>query len=440
MHAFHIAFESTLIEKRYFRKAMVETEKSEPEASLGKQKDGRLEPNDGRLDGVREDTGQDSSKSISADSETGKGISNDASADSDVGNCASPRSPVHFPGDVDDDDEYTVTFVPVLPRSDSGQDVSEKKEALSAEGVFNPFELITQKSQKFRTDALCDALTTSAVELGVELREISRMEFFQRNNMFVSVRVPGMQAGSWEELDCTECVSDSRSPHFVRKIRLPASTSYDREMEYRLHVYNTPVAVPQDGDVEVELIGETSFTIASLLEAKQMSNEKAVVSPRSGRAKGRIVLSLDMIQHEEKVEKTVFDFGFTEDAPVRNRIFYVISRAIQKGRFTPVYRSEIQTKEKLSKFEDVTLSSQELHGGDSSRLFRIEVYRYYKNGKTTLLGFVQTSLDKIKTCEPGAQLYWWPAISGFARISFKIVSTKMDAAEGRNWFVLRMCA
>lgn len=416
---------------------MAETELCEPETSPTDRIDQQRVVDENESDSLK---GQENSASRpSQNLSFRKGNSTEVSADSDDhGNAVSPCSPVHFPGDTHEEDDTPLTFVPVLPRSDSCEEVAETTKKLSADGVFNPFELVTQKSRKFKTDALSDALTTSAVELGIELREVSRVEFFQRNNMFVSVRVPGIQAGTWEELDCTECVTDSRSPHFVRKIRLPASSSYDRDMEYQLHVYNTPVSGPPDA--EVELIGECSFTIAALLEAKQMSSEKAVVSPRSKRSKGRIILSLDMIQHEDKAEETVFDFGFTEDAPVRNRIFYVISRAIQKGRFTPVYRSEIQTKEKLSKFEDVTLSSQELHGGDSSRLFRIEVYRYYKNGKTTLLGFVQTSLDKIKTCEAGAQLYWWPAISGFARISFKIVSVKVDAEEGRNWFVLRMCA
>lgn len=416
---------------------MAETEQCESETPVTDQNDQQGVGDENEVEALKGQEG--SSPGAPPNLSFRKGTSNEVSKDSDdQGSPLSPCSPVHFPGDPCEDDDAPFTFVPVLPRSDSCEDVAETKKKLSADGVFNPFELVTQKSRKFKTDALCDALTTNAVELGIELREISRMEFFQRNNMFVSVRVPGIQAGTWEELDCTESVTDSRSPHFVRKIRLPASSSYDREMEYQLHVYNTPVSGPPDA--EVEFIGEASFTIAALLEAKQMSFEKAVLSPRSKRSKGRIILSLDMIQHEEKAEETVFDFGFTEDAPVRNRIFYVVSRAIQRGRFTPVYRSEIQTKEKLSKFDDVTLSSQELHGGDSSRLFRIEVYRYYKNGKTTLLGFVQTSLDKIKTCEPGAQLYWWPAISGFARISFKIVSVKVDAVEGRNWFVLRMCA
>lgn len=360
-------------------------------------------------------------------------------SDKDEVSTFSPRSLVHFPGDVDG--PIVARPMHQLPRSGSDDSVAAKTKQLADEKVFNPFQLLTSKSRVCRYEAICDALhTTSAVELGIELREISRMELFAKNNMFVSVLVPGMEAGSWEELDRTETVRESRSPHYVRKIRLPASSAPDRDMEYQLHVYNAPLGSNGEGKVELEFIGATQFTIAGLLEAKQMSIEKSALSPRSGRRKGCIVLSLDMIQHEQKGEETVFDFGFTEDAPVRNRVFYVVSRAIQKGRFSPVYRSEIQTKDMLSKFDDVTLSSQELHGGDASRLFRIEVYRYYKSGKTTLLGFVQTSLEKLKTCTPGSQLYWWPAISGFARLSFKIVSVKVDEIEGRNWFVLRMCA
>jgi hypothetical protein len=366
--------------------------------------------------------------------------SNTSAVSSEGGGIASPRSPVHFPGEPSDGPvEVSTACLPEVPRPSSNCVELEKQ--LAEENVFNPFQLLSEKSQRFRMEAVSSALkATSAVELGIELRDIARRELFARNNMFVSVRVPGMEHGTWDELDRTESVIDARSPHYVRKIRLPASTELDRELEYLLYVYNGPVGQETSDAADLELIGATSFSVAALVGAKQMSMEKPVLSTRTGKRKGCIVLSLDMIQHEQKVEETVFDFGFTEDAPVRNRIFYVVSRAIQKGRFSPVYRSEIQTKEQLSKFDDVTLSSQELHGGDACRLFRIEVYRYYKNGKTTLLGFVQTSLTKLKTCPPGSQLYWWPALRGFARVTFKIVSVKVDEEAGRNWFVMRMCA
>lgn len=130
------------------------------------------------------------------------------------------------------------------------------------------------------------------------------------------------------------------------------------------------------------------------------------------------------------------DHGF--DFSQRNRIFFVVSRALKKGAFSPIYRSEVQTRDHLSKFDDVTLSSQVLHGGNAGRLFRLEVYRYYKNHSTSLLGFVQTSLEKLKTIEPGGQLYWWPAVRGFPSVRVKIISVKVDESQAKSWFVLRM--
>lgn len=349
------------------------------------------------------------------------------------------QSPVSFPGD-----KKRGPFANSNGGENSGKNAnpSHKKgqhKEIDPNVAFNPFQLTTSRSVKFHSENITKALgSTSAVELTVECRDLSRMEMFSKNNIFVVLMAQGMEPGTWEEMYRTETVKDTRSPHFIQKFRLPASSEVDRETQYQIHVYNCRIGSQQTLD-GMELIGTTQTTVAELLGAKQMTSENIVVSPRSGKRKGSAVLTLDMIQHEDLAEETIFDFGFTPEAPVRNRIFFVISRAIQKGRFSPIYKSEVKVKEDLSKFEDVILSSQELHGGNQGRLFRIEIYRFYLNGTTTLLGFVQTSLEKLKTCDPGAQLYWWPAMSGFTRVGFKIVSSKVDKENGKNWFVMRLC-
>lgn len=353
-------------------------------------------------------------------------VSSSSSSDEPV----SLQSPVVFPGDnkgkvLRSTDQKMVQ----LASGSSGDDFDT---------LFNPFK--NNSSIRRGADEATKALScTSAAELTIECRDLTRMEMFARNNVFVTLMSQGMEPGTWEEMYRTETVQDTRSPNFIRKFRLPASTVEDRETQYQLHVYNCQLNCDSTSPLSgMELIGTTQTTVAELLAVTQMTTENVVLSPRSGRRKGSAFLTLDMIDHEEQVEETTFDFGFTEDAPVRNRIFFVVSRSIQKGRFSPIYKSEVKVKEDLSKFEDVTLSSQELHGGDQGRLFRIEIYRFYLNGTTTLLGFVQTSLEKLKQCEPGAQLYWWPSMRGFTRVGFRIIRSKLDEKSGKNWFVLRL--
>jgi hypothetical protein len=302
--------------------------------------------------------------------------------------------------------------------------------------VFNPFQLISRKSMQIRDSTLIESLSFNAVELSVECKNLCRMDLFARNESFAVVMMAGMEHGQWDELDRTETVLESRSPRFVKKIRIPAGTQVDRDAQYRVVLYNNNPNIKELRDME--FLGSAEFTIAGLLKEAQHSTEKEILSPRSGRSKGTIVVSLDMVMHMSTVEQVTFDFGFTETAPVRNRICFVVSRALRKGRFSPVYRSEVQTKESLSKFDDVTLRSQDLHGGDERRLFRIEVYRFYLSGKTSLLGFVQTSLEKIKSMPPGTELYWWPALSGFPHVRVKVVSAKLDVGDKSCWFCVRM--
>jgi hypothetical protein len=101
-----------------------------------------------------------------------------------------------------------------------------------------------------------------------------------------------------------------------------------------------------------------------------------------------------------------------------------------------VYRSETQDPRLFGKFEDARLVSQDLNGGDVRRLVRLELYQSRNRGDDVLLGYMQTTLDKLSTLHAGSQLYWWPVVQGTPLSRVKVISTKVQQTE--SWFVLRL--
>ncbi len=252
--------------------------------------------------------------------------------------------------------------------------------------------------------------------------------------LFVALFLPGAVPGSWSELDRTERVIDPRAANrFVKKIRVPAATPQDREEEFCLAVFD----IEEGEKVSIEVaIGACKISLDELLGGPLMSMEIQLSHPRSGRKrKGTIGVTADLVPHLDNDEVLHFDFGFAEDAPNRNRMLFILSRAIPRGRWSPVYRSEARTRENLI-FDTAVLTNRDLNAGNNKRLLRLEVYRYYKSSLCTLLGFCQTSLLSLKTCPVNSGIYWWPAQDGIA--DAKLILESRTLNENSSTFVLRV--
>jgi hypothetical protein len=298
--------------------------------------------------------------------------------------------------------------------------------------VENPFKIRGRDDVKF--EPLPDKLRNQATEVNISCHDLLKVDIFSRMMLLAVIFMPGKVKDEWDEWERTEIIPDCHSPKFVKSVRLPAATELDRATMYQLRVYNqthkAEVLLPSD------IVGSCTFKLSEMLQDSSHTIHKSILSPRSGRKKGGVVLTLDFIRHMDPESMVIFDFGFTESAPLTNRLRFVITKALREGRFTPVYRSEVQTTQQLSKFDDAFISPQDFHGGDERRLFRLELYQCRRNNRMLLLGYVQTSLEKLKSMEPGTQLYWWPALHGLSFAHVRVISRKVE--EKRCWFVLRL--
>lgn len=313
-------------------------------------------------------------------------------------------------------------------RQDTSWDVPD-------EIILNQLHLTKKLTLVMDTAALLDSLNFNAVELTIECLGLTRIDRFSNVQCLAAVFVEGSIPGSWDILGKTEALRCTAHIRFITRFRLPAATEIDRRATMKVALYQE-----RKGSVKLNLseaIGYQDFSVAELLEPKNMSVEKCLKhDKRGGRPRGTFVFSLDMIRHVGHDQKIVLEFGFLKDAPVRNRMFFVVSRALRASKWIPIYRSEVRFRDNLASFEPVTFDSQEFHGGEEGRLFRLEVYRFYKNGKKKTLGFLQTSFQKLKSMEVNNQLYWWPAEDGIS--CAKVIVKKLTLSETKCFFSLKV--
>ena len=105
-----------------------------------------------------------------------------------------------------------------------------------------------------------------------------------------------------------------------------------------------------------------------------------------------------------------------EVAPVTkmgSSMYFVLSRQLQSGDFTPVYRSEILGKNE-HKFEDMNRDLAAVTGGCEDKLLRIELYQWNR-GASKKIGFAQTTVRKLCETRRGGKLLWWPGGSDVNR-------------------------
>lgn len=284
--------------------------------------------------------------------------------------------------------------------------------------VYDPMQLYiqTKSSVRLRHDNVVESLKFNAVELTVEYAPFQRFGLQNPSSCFATVFNEGAVPGTWNMVDKSEVVQFAPRMKFIKRFRLRAGTDIDRDEKLKVAIINGQHL----GNVTPRLskaVGVAQFTASDILDTKEMITEREL--ERSGsisRPPGKVVLALDILYHVKNDERITLDFGFMEGTPVRNRMFFIISRSLREGKWSPIYRSEVRHKEDIASYESVSFCSQEFNGGDASRLFRLELVRWYKNGKTKALGFLQTSLEKLKTMAVNGQLYWWPAQNGMTGV------------------------
>lgn len=316
------------------------------------------------------------------------------------------------------------------PVSDSG-DGSLK----TSEEIYDPCNLSPRGLLNNGISALIESLKFDVLELHIEGIETTVFEVFSPTECFAVLFSEGTVPGTWQVTDRSEAVRCSPHIMLVKKFRLRAATELDRSEKIVIAFFNstTPTRLLSPS----RALGYEVFSASELIEANRLTLKRRLRNDRwNFWGNAEVVLSLDVIKHVPKKERITIEFGLADDAPRRNRMYFVLSRSLLQGTWSPIYKSEVRTRDDVSAFKDVCLEGLDFHGGDESRNFRLELHRWYKNGRSKPLGFIQTSLEKLKTMHANTYLYWWPADDGLTSAKVTLVEALASPSECRFHFTL----
>lgn len=322
------------------------------------------------------------------------------------------------------------------------QPPDQKKEQKKRTGTYNPFEMETNKMAKGTNSKVMRCLENHAVQVCVEFYGMTRLDFFGESRCFAVMFNQGAEPGSWQMAESSEFMKCTGHMRCFKKFRLRAGTEFDRGERMLIGLFEANSKQIADESTIENMNPKQSwayaeFSVCELLDSEQMILERRLKYGKNGSlAKGTVSLALDMIYHIEPNPKITIDFGFLERAPKRNRMYFEICKALRRGKWAPLFKSEIRNYDDVNQFSVVTFDGQDFHGGDTEKLFRLELYRWYRSGKSKLLGFIQTNFAKLSTLKKNDHLYWWPAPDGIT--TAKVTVQHVEISDEQCVFQLRM--
>ena len=215
-------------------------------------------------------------------------------------------------------------------------------------------------------------------------------------------------ADEWMELGRTETIMDCLSPAWVHSFALKCATQPQRELQIRAVVYDNDDRQSDDLSAH-DLIGECVVRWGDVLDNEDGVLEVELESSRR-RQSGRISFQWEDIRAESP---SSISFQFEYSAHVSKavyRSFFIISRSLGGGSWTPVYRSETiqvntrfyaRQRECARAFEKLSLSTRDLCAGVGAKPLRVQVFNHGgPSGHHTMLSEAFFTLDTLKKRKP----------------------------------------
>ncbi|CAN8076778.1 unnamed protein product [Agarophyton chilense] len=301
-----------------------------------------------------------------------------------------------------------------------GLDATFSHESLLDEQELSSIRLQYPKSSRLllgttanlQQPAFLKALETHyPLELSLECRELHAplrlLPFRQARPFAVFLYCEGPDA-PWKLIGRTETVLYDEYPRFVTKLKVCCATEHDRQKVLRVELFDRRHKSEHIDDQT--FIGAAQCTLEDiiaepLLRKELEMNESRVMKP------GRLIISADAIRAGEKSTRLVLSLDMASGTKKNHRVFYVLSRQLQSGEYTPVYRSEVLTREQ-KRFESMSRDLTAVTAGVDDKLLRLELYQFSNRGAHIRLGFMQTSIEKLKSTERHSRLLWWPNAVG----------------------------
>lgn len=267
--------------------------------------------------------------------------------------------------------------------------------------------------------------------------------FFKADSGSPSISSSSMaSSGIWQLVGRTETVALDESVRFVAKVKLACPTPEDRAKNIRVELFNQ--LTPSGLLTEQQFLGAVESSIEAITSEPLFRKEIPLQTSRDLDT-CTMTLSADIIRPSIVPTRATFNVDFSRITKGDARCFYVMSRELPSGDFTPVYRSEILEHDK-KRFASMTRLVDALTAGVDEKLLKLEFYQVVnRKSRCIKLGFLQTSLKKMKEMDNNKSLLWWPSgnttnYPEFVEIGRVVLLECRQDEEGNCRFLLRVTA
>lgn len=252
--------------------------------------------------------------------------------------------------------------------------------------------------------------------------------FFYRN---------GGPTSSWEMIGRTETILYDEYYRFVTKLKVCCATVQERRKELRVEIYDRRTS--SDRLNEQTFIGAAQCIVDDIISEPLLRKEIRLESSRMANP-GTVAVSADAIRPSISAAVLHLNVDMASITKGQHKVFYVLSRQMQCGEYTALYRSEVLPKNE-KRFKTLVRDVGAVTAGVEDKLIRLEIFQYVARGTHIKLGFMQTSMDKLKTTSRNSSLLWWPSTScdGDNVIEIgRVVVIGAEVLEGELRFRLRV--
>lgn len=240
------------------------------------------------------------------------------------------------------------------------------------------------------------ASLSSQVELFVSCRGLRNMDLLSKSDPFVVVYTRERTDKPWKEFYRSKTIWDNLNPDFPDQILF--NYQFEVQQYLRFEVYDRDA---EDEDLKKhDFIGGANTTLASIMGSKGALWSSDLLSPQSGRVRGKLIVRGEEVASCKDVAHLQFAaskldrkdwFGLGRSDP-----FVTISRSREDGSFVKVWESEHILKELNPIWRPIVIPVQVLCNGDFDRPLLIRVYDWNSSGSHVLIGEFTSSLREFQ--------------------------------------------
>lgn len=275
------------------------------------------------------------------------------------------------------------------------------------------------------------ALTEAHLELSIECQYLPKLPVFSNSDPHaVLYSRPGSDS-TWNLIGRTEKLQNSHFPRFVKAFRVDTNPWEESGLfqEFLVRV------LARGTFGRLVRLGEAICTLKDVISAPGQCFVSRLQRTADPRKESWLVLSGALCRDQAHVEaprRVVVCVALAQSARPRAKMNFVVARALNKGRWAPVYRSE-DARRPSTEYAPAELRFVDVFGTTGVAMARVEFYQHRSSVDPKLIGFIQLGMRQVEKMEEGCVIQWMGGQGSVAPGNIMLAKKTVEAEEVKLW-------